>query len=815
MSEKPEIDVQRRRKGEKPTQRATAPVRRQSGQPGGSSGSSGGSSGGSYSGGGGGSLLGSAGSLLGGGKKKLGCGGIVIIVILILFFVFSNGLDLGELPAEDQQPYIDSEPATVSITRTPRPSPPPSSGGGNTWLVMNYQDADDQVLEQDIFIDLNEMERVGSSEDVRIVAQMDRYRGGFSGDGDWRSTRRYLVLYDDDLSHIGSELLEDLGEVNMADGDSLVDFVTWAINAYPSDHYVLILSDHGMGWPGGWTDPVPGGRDSGSAPLIQQLPDDAIYLSELDQALADIQANTGIQKFDLIGMDACLMSQLEVYSALQPYANYAVASEETEPSLGWAYSAFLSLLVDNPSISPADLATNIVETYIDQDERITDENARMDFLRQNSSSGGFFGPSRVSAEQIVTQLEKNITLTAVDLNALPDLITDFNDFSYAMQDIDQSLVASARNYAQSYTSIFGNQVPPSFIDLGHFVQLVAKQTNNTRIRNAAYDVLTSLQSVIVAERHGMSKPGSTGIAIYFPNSSLYRSAYTGMQSYTAIANRFARVSLWDDFLVYHYNDRGFNVDAAEAVVPAASGITRAPGSGTISLSPISTTADRVAPGGAVRLSIDITGDQIGYVYFFSGLYDAASNSILIADTDYLESAQTNELKGVYYPVWPQSESFRMNFEWEPTLFSITNGAQTSLALFNPLAYGASAEDAVYAVDGIYTFAESGEQRRAQMYFRDGRLFQVFGFQGNEMASSPYEISTAAGDTFTLLQRWMELDANGLVSQITLEEGDTLTFGSSAFEWEQVYAPAGNYLVGFLVNDLDGNVVQQYVQIEVE
>ncbi len=331
-----------------------------------------------------------------------------------------------------------------------------------------------------------------------------------------------------------------------------------------------------------------------------------------------------------------------------------------------------------------------------------------------------------------------------------------------MQDIDQSLVASARNYAQSYTSIFGNQVPPSFIDSGHFVQLVAKQTNDTHIRNAANNVLTSLQNVIVAERHGKSKPGSTGIAIYFPNSSLYRSAYTGMQSYTAIADRFARVSLWDDFLVYHYNDRGFSVDAAEAVVPSTSGITRAPGSGTINLSPISTTADRVAPGGAVRLSIDITGDQIGYVYFFSGLYDAASNSILIADTDYLESAQTDELNGVYYPVWPQSESFRMNFEWEPTLFSITNGAQTSLALFNPSRTVPVLRMPIYAVDGIYTFAESGEQRRAQMYFRDGRLFQVFGFQGSETASSPYEISTAAGDTFTLLQRWMELDTNGQI-----------------------------------------------------
>ncbi len=92
--------------------------------------------------------------------------------------------------------------------------------------------------------------------------------------------------------------------------------------------------------------------------------------------------------------------------------------------------AFLSLLVDNPSISTADLATNIVETYIDQDERITDENARMDFLRQNSSSGGFFGPYRQFRvpQQIITQLEKNITLTAVDLNALPDLITAFKSF---------------------------------------------------------------------------------------------------------------------------------------------------------------------------------------------------------------------------------------------------------------------------------------------------------------------------------------------------------------------------------------------------
>ncbi|MEA3327450.1 MAG: hypothetical protein U9R53_09125 [Chloroflexota bacterium] len=44
----------------------------------------------------------------------------------------------------------------------------------------------------------------------------------------------------------------------------------------------------------------------------------------------------------------------------------------------------------------------------------------------------------------------------------------------------------------------------------------------------------------------------------------------------------------------------------------------------------------------------------------------------------------------------------------------------------------------------------------------------------------------------------------------------MTFvGESAFEWEQVYAPDGDYLVGFMVSDLDGNLTQAYAQVRVE
>jgi hypothetical protein len=677
---------------------------------------------------------------------------------------------------------------------------------------MLYQDADDQVLEQDIYLDLNEAERVGSSDRVTILAQMDRFSGGFAGNDDYRTARRYLVRQDNDLNTISSELLEDLGEVNMADGQTLVDFVTWAVQNYPADRYALILSDHGMGWPGGWSDPAPGGTDPGRAPLISALRGDSIYLSELDEALAAIQSNTGIDRLDLIGMDACLMSQMEVYAMLQPYARVSVASEEVEPGLGWAYAAFLEELVANPAMDGASLAASIVDTYIQQDQRIIDNQARSEYLRQGSPMSGFMGISSISAEQLSSQIERDITLTAVDLDAFVDLNARFNAFAFAMQNVDQRAVANARNYAQSYTSIFGREVPPSYIDLGHFVQLVVKQTGDVTLQKAAVDVLTALNNAIIAERHGTSKPGSTGVAIYFPNSTLYRSPYTGLQSYTVLAERFSRVSLWDDFMAYHYNDRSFQADAAEPVVPSSGSVTRAPGVGEIAISAITASASSVSPGGSIEMSAEISGDNIGFIYLFTGLYDAGSNSIYVADTDYLESPDTQELNGVYYPEWPEGGSFRMVFDWEPILFSITDGSQSELALFNPGVYGASAEDAVYFVQGTYTFADTGEQRTAQLHFRDGKLFQIYGYTGADTAGAPREITPSTGDTFTIAQKWMELDPSGSVTRVVYEAGDTITFGASGLEWEQVYAPDGQYIVGFIVSDLDGNLKTAYTQV---
>ncbi len=98
---------------------------------------------------------------------------------------------------------------------------------------------------------------------------------------------------------------------------------------------MLILSDHGGGWTGGWSDDDP---EYGSGLTMQ----------EIDDALGAIVADTGIGAFELVGFDACLMGQLEVMSAVAPHARYAVGSEETEPSLGWGYAEFLRALTAGP-----------------------------------------------------------------------------------------------------------------------------------------------------------------------------------------------------------------------------------------------------------------------------------------------------------------------------------------------------------------------------------------------------------------------------------------------------------------------------------
>jgi Clostripain family len=773
----------------------------------------------------------------------------VIIVAMILFFILrscgSSGqpIDTGYqpetlAPSEPVSPAVEpAQPAAVSTrpratatrkavaspvaqptTSAERTPAPAASSPGQKWLVMLYQDADDKVLEQDIYFDLNEAERVGSTDQVQIVAQMDRFRGGFSGDGNWTGAKRFFVTQDSDLSRVRSEQIADLGEVNMSDSKNLIDFVTWAMKEYPADKYALILSDHGMGWPGALTDADSQRRSTSNIP-IEAAVGNLTYLQDLDAALGQIRAQTGLDKFELIGLDACLMSHIEVYDALAPHARYAVASQETEPALGWAYTGFLSQLAQNPNISGAEVGKLIVDTYIQDDQRIVDDQARAEYLRQGSPRGSFFDSlGQPSPEELAQQMEDSVTLTAVDLRAIPGVVGSINDLASALAQVDPASVARAKSYAQPFTSIFGQQVPPSYVDLGSLAQLAKQFSRDPGVARAADDVVASVRSAVLAEKHGPKKPGATGISIYFPISQLYRSPVAGPPSYTAVARRFAEDSSWDDFLAYFFAGRPFEPAAKSVAVPDTTSRFSAPGAGGVDVGPVQLSGKTAAPGKPVTMRAKVTGANAGYAYIFAGYIDRApgGNSIYVSDMDYLESPNSRQAGGITYPDWGDTGSFTLEFDWEPLTFAITDGKTTAQALLMPRSYGAVAEEAVYTVDGIYTFVD-GTQQSARLYFSNGYLRQVFGFASPDFTGAPHEITPQTGDKFTVLERWMDLNpaGQGGVKEIVTQEGKTLTFGPESFTWKTLDAAAGDYVIGFIVEDLDGNSYESYTPVKVQ
>jgi hypothetical protein len=218
------------------------------------------------------------------------------------------------------------------------------------WTFMVYL-AGDNDLEGFALGDLDEMEFIGSTTDVNVVAQLDRSDLYDASHGNWTQARRYFITADTNFTTFNSELVGEVGETNTGDPNTLADFALWAMTTYPAEHYALVIWDHGGSWLGVATD------DSAE--------NDDISLLELDEALQKIIRESGVEKLDLIGFDACLMGAFEVYRTIAPYARYGVGSAELIPGYGWDYFGALDALTADPAMDGAVLGKAIVDSFFE------------------------------------------------------------------------------------------------------------------------------------------------------------------------------------------------------------------------------------------------------------------------------------------------------------------------------------------------------------------------------------------------------------------------------------------------------------------
>lgn len=383
-----------------------------------------------------------------------------------------------------------------------------------SWTVMVYMDGDNN-LEQYAIDDLNEMEFAGSTANVNIVVQMDRIPYYDSSNGDWTTTRRYYVTQDPGgyNATITSTLIADLGELNMGDPTTLINFVNWARTAYPADYYLLVLWDHGDGWKNRLFQVTQKGfltNVEKREPLKGVCYDDTNgdYLNTPDIRTAlNTATSGGTAPLDVVGFDACLMAMLELHYEVSPYSSYMVGSQETEPGDGWDYQATLSFLTATPAATPAQVASQIVTDY-------------MNFY----GFGGFQTQSAVDLSG-VGAVTAAVNTLAVDLSA------NMSQYFYAVRD--------ARAQSEEYQD-------PDFIDLYHFAQLIQTGILDPQIQADAQNVMNAVSTAVIAEGHGASRPNSHGISIYFPYGwGDYLSRYE-------TETTFAVNTWWDEFLRTYY-----------------------------------------------------------------------------------------------------------------------------------------------------------------------------------------------------------------------------------------------------------------------
>ena len=151
--------------------------------------------------------------------------------------------------------------------------------------------------------------------------------------------QRWQYIYGDNNGNAGDSflLLEEKDLANMADPETLADFIKWSVNICPAKKYALVLWDHG------------GGSSSGIF-LDELFDDDIMYLNELEKAM-----EMGGTHFETVILDACLMANLETAQALSDHASYMVASEEVTSGYGSAMREWLRELYLNPECGGRDL----------------------------------------------------------------------------------------------------------------------------------------------------------------------------------------------------------------------------------------------------------------------------------------------------------------------------------------------------------------------------------------------------------------------------------------------------------------------------
>ena len=407
--------------------------------------------------------------------KRAGGGGALGLIVLVLILLLSKGGLFGGGGSASALPQVSnvftSQAATsasswsgdantgkldTTVASGARARYTTLKGGGqDTVTIMVYMCGTDLESKYGMATkDLMEMANATIGNNVNIIA----YTGGCKK---WNnsiissSTNQIYKIESGGMRCV----YQNAGAPAMTDPNTLQSFITWCKQSYPANRNILIFWDHG------------GGSLSGYGYDEKNPRAGSMTLAQIDQALAGAK-----MKFDFVGFDTCLMATVENAMMISKYADYMIASEETEPGVGWYYTNWLTNLSKNTSISTIELGKNIIDDFVD-----------------------------VCAQQCRGQ---QTTLSLVDLAELSATMnTSFAAFSTETKNLIANNGYKTVSAARSATREFAGSSSIDQIDLVHFAKNL-----NTKESKALAEVLLNA----VKYNRTANITNAYGLSIYFP-----------------------------------------------------------------------------------------------------------------------------------------------------------------------------------------------------------------------------------------------------------------------------------------------------------
>jgi hypothetical protein len=315
----------------------------------------------------------------------------------------------------------------------------------------------------------------------------------------------------------------NVGELNMGNRDTLANFVTWAMDQYPADHYYLSVDDHGNGAYGISWDPNSG--------------NDQLTPPELYEALKSATHN-GQRKIDIFDYEACLMGLAENAYDLREWVNYVVFSEQ----ISWGLNTYPRYFSD---LAAADTPLTVGQRIVDR------------YHAEALTADGHGYPHTISL--IDTSKMVNVG----------NAVTNFGDTIRAVNtQARKDAIKAARNASQAFAADMAatDYRRAEYIDLWD----LADHASSLASTQAAA-VKTAVTQAVVRERHASggaggyvwNHSGAHGLSIYYPPSE----SSSAFSSYVApTIYQMSQDGSWDEFLNWALPDpdarRGMSANRA-------------------------------------------------------------------------------------------------------------------------------------------------------------------------------------------------------------------------------------------------------------